>query len=105
MEKRSLGGHLIALYNPLKGGFSQVISLFSQVMCNRIRGASSCTNVRFQLWDIRRISEKNSSLDNRINFFPESVVRHWCRMTRKVVEPPLQGAFTKCVDMALGDMV
>jgi len=94
LEKRRLRADLIAAFQYLKGAYRKDWeNIFSRACCNRTRSNDF------------KLREGRFRLDIRKKFFTMSVVKHWHRLPREVVEAPSLGTFKARLDGALRNLI
>ena len=94
LEKRRLWGDLIVAFKYLKGAFKQEGQrLFTRVDSDRTRGNGF------------KLRQGRFRLDMRRKFFTQSLVTHWNRLPKEVVDALLLEALKARLDVALGSLV
>ena len=94
LEKRRLWGHLIAVFQCVKGAYREDgENLFSKASCNRTRSNGF------------KLRESTFRLDIRKKFFTMRVVKHRHRLLRVVAEAPSLETFKARLDGAMSNLV
>ena len=94
LEKRRLWGDLIVAFQYLKGAYKQEgEQLFTRVESDRTRGNGF------------KMGQGRFRLDIRRKFFTQSVVTHWNRLPKEVMDTPSLDALKARLDVALGSLV
>ena len=94
LEKRRLWGDLVAAFQYLKGVYKQEGErLFMRVDSNSMRGNGL------------KLGQGRFRLDIRRKFFTQTLVMHWNRLPKEVVDAPSLKAFKARLDVALGSLV
>ena len=94
LEKRRLWGYLIAAFQYLKRAYKKAgDGLFARACSDRTRG------------DGFKMKEGRFELDIRKKFIMMSVVRHWIRLPREVMDAPSVAVFKARLDEALSNLI
>ena len=94
LEKRRLWGDLIVAFKYLEGAYKEEGEwLFMRVDSDRTRGNGF------------KLRQGRFRLDMRRKFFTQSLVTHWNRLPKEVVDALLLEAFKARLDVDLGSLV